>query len=144
MKYFIAISFIALLFGSCAEHAISGKCSQLNPKLWTETTTISITIGNSVCNNESGIAFTKVVSDSRCPKGANCIWEGEIKIELHVFTGNDTLRTIEIGSKQNSAEVTVDEKDYVITMKRVQPEPVAGEQINPREYVVMLEVSLKE
>src|SRR5688500_9914004 len=121
MDRFVVIGLIVLLFIKCTEPGTNTNCGSINSQLWTENATTSIQAGSSVCNNGTGILFKKVLSDSRCPTDVNCIWEGEIRVQLEIFSGADTVATIELSSKETTSEVTVAENQYLITMKRVEP-----------------------
>jgi hypothetical protein len=143
MKRLIFLGFV-ILFSRCADHASDSTCGANNSALWSEHATTSIQVGNSVCNNGTGIVFKKVISDSRCPKDANCIWAGEIRIQLQIFSGTDTLVTLELTTREPTAEVTVDQKTYVIEMTRAEPYPMSQHQIDPERYIVTLEVTRKD
>ena len=144
MNRFLIVGLITFLFDQCSDPGSNSGCGSINPQLWTESATTSILVRNSVCNNGSGILFKKVLSDSRCPEDVNCIWEGEIRIQLEIFSEADTIGTIELSSKETTSEVTVAEHRYLMTMKRVEPYPNSTEQIDPKSYIVTLAVDLKE
>jgi len=40
-------------------------------------------------SSSTSLDFVRVVSDSRCPAGTQCIWAGEITIELKLHSGQD-------------------------------------------------------
>lgn len=52
------------------------------------------------------VQFDEVLSDSRCPRGANCIWEGDASVKLSVTHKKqmDSLRlhTNKLGEKRKS------------------------------------------
>ncbi len=52
---------------------------------------IIITSKKVVTANDYTIVIDKIISDSRCPEGATCVWAGEIVMELSVFQ-NKTLK----------------------------------------------------
>ena len=50
---------------------------------------VIITFENEVVLNDYTIAVNKIISDSRCPEGTNCIWAGELVMELSVWKKNE-------------------------------------------------------
>ncbi|MEO8000692.1 MAG: hypothetical protein ABI644_02365 [Arenimonas sp.] len=40
-------------------------------------------------SSSTSLDYVRVVSDSRCPVGTQCIWAGEITIELKLHSGSD-------------------------------------------------------
>ena len=38
--------------------------------------------------------INKIISDSRCPEGTNCIWAGEIVMELSVLQNKEIKETL--------------------------------------------------
>ena len=50
---------------------------------------IVITSEKEVVMNDYEMAIDKIISDSRCPEGTNCIWAGELVIELSVLQNKE-------------------------------------------------------
>ena len=50
---------------------------------------VIITFENEVVLNDYKIVINKIISDSRCPERTNCIWAGELVIELSVWKNNE-------------------------------------------------------
>lgn len=63
------------------------------------------------------ITFTQIKRDSRCPKGAKCIWKGEVKVEVAGRKGTEKPVKMELGEKP------VDWSGYRFTMQDVLPYP---------------------
>lgn len=55
---------------------------------------VVITSKNEVVTNDYTIVVNKIVSDSRCPIGTNCIWAGELVMELSVWKNNKMEETL--------------------------------------------------
>ncbi|MEO7839420.1 MAG: hypothetical protein ABIU06_08730 [Anaerolineales bacterium] len=99
---------------------------------------IQIKIGESV-TLERGILtikFKSLAEDSRCPQGADCVWEGNAEVLLEVSKNEIALNT------------TLDPKekvvgDYNIQLKDVIPYPRAGEEHKPENYSIKIVVSKK-
>ena len=88
------------------------------------------------------IKFNEIISDSRCPEGVICFWQGTAKIELKISKGSeiqtDTIQTyipekiITIGKSNNS---------YKFLLKNVYPYPKYNTAIDKKDYVITLNVS---
>jgi hypothetical protein len=55
---------------------------------------VIITSKNEVVTNDYAFVINKIVSDSRCPIGTNCIWAGELIMELSVWKDNKINETL--------------------------------------------------
>ena len=65
---------------------------------------VVMTSKNEVISNDYAIVINKIVSDSRCPEGTNCIWAGEIVMELSVLQNKEIKETLEVTFSQNTKE----------------------------------------
>jgi hypothetical protein len=80
-----------------------------------------LTVGQSVAVLGTPLHLRlNAISDSRCPQGAACIWQGEAATVL-TLTGAGTTRTDTL--KLNTAPKTVAYGDYRITLVDVLPVP---------------------
>ncbi|RMH93477.1 MAG: hypothetical protein D6681_13625 [Calditrichaeota bacterium] len=101
---------------------------------------IRLAPGESHTLSAGGVSFTflEVASDSRCPRGATCVWEGDaaVVVGLHhiEISRIDTLHTT---LKPHSLNWV----GYTITLKQLDPYPVKGETIDPRNYVATFTVT---
>ena len=82
-------------------------------------------------NENLSIKF-QTVSDSRCPKGANCFWQGEGKVTLNV---NSTL--VEL----STLNPTKDTLGYQFLLINLLPEPDINKSITDNDYVLKMKVS---
>lgn len=83
MKYFIPIISL-FLFVNCATKPNSSILEILiHP-------TSKVIVGS-----DYKMKISKIVSDSRCPEGLNCVWAGEVQLELKVYK-NQKLEKSEI------------------------------------------------
>lgn len=101
--------------------------------------TFTLGVGESVELGDDGlvIGFNGIRSDSRCPSGVWCFWQGNAAAELWIqmqreerenfvlHTFNDYAQTIELGS-------------FTIELVSVDPYPVINVPIDPETYVVTL------
>jgi len=65
---------------------------------------VVITSKNEVVMSDTIIVINKIVSDSRCPEGTNCIWAGELVMELSVIQNNEIKETLELTFSPNNTE----------------------------------------
>lgn len=65
---------------------------------------IIITSKKEIVANYYQIAIHKIISDSRCPEGVNCVWAGELVMELKVWKNNEIQETKELTFSPNSKE----------------------------------------
>jgi hypothetical protein len=76
------------------------------------------------------VRFVAVTEDSRCPRDVNCIWAGEVKVQLAV--DNSTLEVLAGGSAVAAG--------YRVTVVRVEPQPVSTARIAPQDYRATLKM----
>lgn len=75
------------------------------------------------------------IQDSRCPKGVQCIWQGEVVVKGE-FTVNGNKSTFEVHSvvkDQNKQP-----EGYTIQVMDAQPYPINGRENNPENLIVTL------
>ncbi|WP_329807004.1 hypothetical protein [Flavobacterium facile] len=65
---------------------------------------VMLTSKNEVVTNDYTIVINKIVSDSRCPEGTNCIWAGEIVMELSVLQNKEIKESLELTFSQKTKE----------------------------------------
>ncbi len=86
-----------------------------------------------IINRELNIKFEGVVSDSRCPIDAICIWPGDGEVKLCATTNNSskefTLRTDLFPKKIFAGK-------YTIELKALYPAPKTTVRIMPEDYYV--------
>lgn len=54
---------------------------------------ITITSKKEVTANDYRIVIDKIISDSRCPQGVNCVWAGELVMEVSVWQNKSLKET---------------------------------------------------
>lgn len=70
----------------------------------------------------------KVLEDSRCPVGTQCVWAGRVKVAVRIDTGpGSETREMTLGEPQQVA-------DGKLTLVEVLPVKKANETIYPDEY----------
>jgi len=85
------------------------------------------------------VQFVEIQDDSRCPKGAMCIWQGRVSAVLQVSDGSDSTKIVltEPGLSDQYGRGTY--KKYEFT-SRVQPYPELGKKIPKDDYRVLLTI----
>ncbi len=94
----------------------------------------------SIKGEELQIKFLDVTEDSRCPKGAICIWEGRVSCVVEA-TYRESLYRIELtepGSISWPPEVIF--KEYKISY-HIEPYPQTGSVIADNEYILYLMIN---
>ena len=85
------------------------------------------------------ITFLKVLEDSRCPRGAQCIWEGRAISLVSVVSNNTTeIQLAEGGLTDHTNRQTF--RDYQIDFHLL-PYPEVGTEITADQYRLQLTVS---
>lgn len=90
------------------------------------------------------IKFLEIISDSRCPTGVSCIWEGEAKLLFGLYESGELLEekviTASAGASLTSLVDLFPTADFLISGLKLYPYPSIGEKIAPSEYKVNVEV----
>ncbi|MEM4598902.1 MAG: hypothetical protein QW400_04420 [Candidatus Diapherotrites archaeon] len=92
---------------------------------------------------EKGILlkFVKVTSDSRCPKGVQCVWAGKVSIFIEISKGNmkDLFElSLEPGNENSSKKAF---EGLEIKLLEVKPYPEAGKEVGDSDYSASFIVS---
>lgn len=77
------------------------------------------------------VTFLGVASDSRCPRGVNCITEGEAFVTVSVGGGTPQRVRIDVGPKRISRLST---EGAMVEFLSLNPYPEAGTKIDPADH----------
>ena len=96
--------------------------------------------GDTLINGQTvQICFDSVISDSRCPANANCVWQGEstVKLSMHMAGVQQSFKLSTLNSPPTfNNDTTI--SGYKIKLLSVFPYP----GLNPQSpYIVQLSVS---
>jgi len=80
------------------------------------------------------VRFVAVGEDSRCPKGEQCVWAGNARVDLEVRVGTGSPQVISLNTNQGTASAELD--GYGLALHDVAPQPIAGRAIAPEDYRV--------
>jgi len=85
------------------------------------------------------IKFDGIQEDSRCPRGATCIWQGRVSCVLQISDGNDSTKIVltQPGLSSQYGEGTYNKYDFT---SHVQPYPELGKKISSEDYRVLLTI----
>jgi hypothetical protein len=85
------------------------------------------------------VRFESVSNDSRCPRGVTCIWEGDAVVAVSVQRGNASTNRHELHTSGLYAR-EAREGPFRIELVKLDPLPVEGTNVDPKEYVATFRV----
>ena len=118
MKYFTPI--IALfIFINCASKQVVNE----NEILINSTSLTNV-------GNDYEMKISKIISDSRCPEGVSCIWEGQVEMTVGVYKGREL----------------VEEKDLIVNSKTIEENATWASQYSkkPVKFIGVLPSRVKD
>ncbi len=94
--------------------------------------------GQKVDVRESGleITFSRVIEDSRCPKGVECVWAGNGKVELSIHFPGEKERVQELNTNLEPKDIMAGE--YKIRLVELQPYPEKSQENLQEKYRLKL------
>jgi hypothetical protein len=135
MKHTIITLILALILSGQVAHSAS------LPNVVSLGQEFTLTPGKrvSVRGTKLKIRFVSVIEDSRCPKGVQCVWQGNAKVSFELSGINRKRSIIRLNTGIEPKERQY--SGYTVRLVKLTPEPKSGEKINPREYEATLVVS---
>src|SRR5690606_37450634 len=93
-----------------------------------------VRVGQKACDEASGIEieFVRVVEDSRCPEGVDCIWAGRAVIEVIAHKAGEASDTTTLST--NGGDGSFGFAGYRIHLEAVDPYPKEGLPIAEDAY----------
>lgn len=104
---------------------------------------VKIGVSETVNLDTVSISFLEVVTDSRCPRNVECMWEGEAKVKV-LITNKDGNTTEEIITFKNGASVLTKLFDTQFQFLRLTPYPDADVAIADRAPYKLLMKTFKK
>ena len=89
------------------------------------------------------VTFTKVMEDSRCPEGTDCLWAGEVKVAVTANTGNRSYQIALTREGKQTGPVTLPAGNFRISLLEVAPYPKNQKKIQPEDYKIKLSAGRK-
>lgn len=77
----------------------------------------------------------KDITDSRCPVGVVCVWQGEATVWLEI--GNTPVYNVVLSTLHHPADTV---NNHIFRLIDVLPYPVYGKEVPEKEKIVVLEV----
>ncbi|HLM69358.1 MAG TPA: hypothetical protein VK358_17595 [Longimicrobium sp.] len=101
---------------------------------------IEIPIGETRLLDEERLAvsFARLMEDSRCPSGAQCVTAGNAVVGLILHERGEATRPVRLNT--HAQPRTVSHEGYVITVVDVRPFPTAAGAPDEESYVVRLHI----
>src|SRR5262245_14867909 len=101
---------------------------------------VRIGVGQSLTRGGLEIRFDSVASDSRCPKGETCVWEGDANVVLAVHEQGEPATPLELHtSAKGPAEST--HRGWTMRLVSLEPYPRTGRAMDPAAYVATLMIA---
>lgn len=86
------------------------------------------------------VGFEGATSDSRCPKGEQCVWAGDATVRVWLQQGLGPKEPRELRAASGAAQVA-SALGHDLRLVRLDPYPLAGKAIASSDYVVTLTLS---
>lgn len=86
------------------------------------------------------VGFDSVSSDSRCPRGETCVWEGDAIVRVWLQRSDGTRQSLELHTA-SSEEKNASYDGYSIELVSLDPPAASGRSIAPTEYVATFKVT---
>lgn len=138
MKTISALKYLMVLFlfsaMSCEEIILDNKTFKVG-----QESTFRI---NQLYTSTDGLYTLQIseISDSRCPTGVQCIWQGEVTLKGE-WTDNKVKSNVELHSVVKNMEKQP--AGFTIQIVDAKPYPVNGTESKPEDLVVSLVVQKK-
>lgn len=140
LKYFIllTIAFGMIVLNGCEEDVPYDKSGH---EIIYEMTNDTIVIGyNQVyydTKNNFKLQYDSVVSDSRCPIGLLCFWEGEVSVRFDLIIGRDVHYDFVLSNHIRFVNDTIIE-NLKFRLADVLPYPVLEKEVKKEDYLAKI------
>jgi hypothetical protein len=79
------------------------------------------------------VCFDSILSDSRCPDGANCIWAGEAIARFNIKVGQNEVRKVDLRLSNDTVI-----NGYKFSFISLNPYPSASQEISVNDYIARI------
>ncbi|WP_035335443.1 hypothetical protein [Dokdonia sp. PRO95] len=97
--------------------------------------------GESTYIEGATVRLVKVLEDSRCPKGVDCIWAGNAKVAVEIISESGKKVTKEITLGGGPVAPIYLQDDLKVLIKGLAPYPSSLSKIKASDYYLQVEVS---
>jgi hypothetical protein len=89
------------------------------------------------------IGFEEVSSDSRCPKGEQCVWAGDATVRIWMQKDSEARETLELHTAREELNERSEPsyRGYGVRLERLDPYPMSGQAISQEDYQATLQVT---
>ena len=107
-----------------------------------DTMEIELDLGQTyqVLESDLKLKFFSINSDSRCPTGLVCIWEGNAEVTFNFQNMNEVNSDFILNTNGNFRNDTLI-NGYRIKLIKVLPYPEYNKEINEEDYTVEIEIN---
>ncbi|MEP1097515.1 MAG: hypothetical protein ABJG78_20530 [Cyclobacteriaceae bacterium] len=86
------------------------------------------------------VKFLEVISDSRCPASANCVWEGNAEMKFELFESRQIIPFTIFANNQQKLGMRSDTiiSQYRFEVMSLEPYPETTNKISPADYLVKI------
>ena len=124
-----ARSFVFLLPFCCLVAAVGCGGKLASPSV---PATFTLRPGQTASVQNVAVTFRQVVSDSRCPLNALCVWAGDATVAFTVRTiGQETRHELQLA---DPGKRTAQVHNFLLEFQELQPYPVAGQPTDTGSY----------
>ena len=85
------------------------------------------------------IGFGRVLEDSRCPTGTQCVSAGNAEVGLVLQERGEATRMVQLNTARDPRRVS--HEGYIVEVVDLRPIPSAGGPPDPESYIVRLRVT---
>ncbi len=121
-----AIIFMIMLFAVSGFAQTKSKNVRLNSEF-----TLSASQKAILKSDKLNVEFVKVLEDSRCPIGVDCVWAGNAKLQVKISKGK-TSQIFELNTGLDPKTIAF--KGYKIQLVSLNPAPQADTDMTKRKY----------
>ncbi|HEX6371313.1 MAG TPA: hypothetical protein VF006_20510 [Longimicrobium sp.] len=102
---------------------------------------VEIPLGQTRTFDEERLAvgFGRVLEDSRCPTGTQCVAAGNAEVGLVLQERGEATRMVQLNTARDPRRVS--HEGYIVEVVDLQPYPAAGAAPDPESYVVRLRIT---
>ena len=103
----------------------------------------SLSLGEraNIRGEDLSIVFADVLEDSRCPTGAQCPWQGQVKCSVLLSKGGSTYTETFTQMGLTAEPATESALGYKFDF-RVEPYPEVGKEIAQKDYRLIMKVTV--
>lgn len=96
--------------------------------------------GATVPVENMGVKLLRVIEDSRCPQGVQCVWAGSAKVLVQITdaTGKNTQK--EVVFSGGKVAPLYSKEGVEIVLRGLAPYPKASSKIDPKDYYLLMDV----